>query len=374
MRFRSTKDSRKASENLLDELQTTLAHGTVAHRVESLRRVTDLFVAGAVDYSDEQVGLFDDVFQCLVDHIETAVKVLLAERLAPIDTAPPRTVRTLALDDAIEVAGPVLLKSERLDEATLIEIARSKSQAHLKAISLRRVLSDALTDVLVTRGNDDVVQSTVANPGAQLSESSLTQLVDRAARDDDLATCVGLRPDLPRHHYLKLVAKASSSVHRKLEAANPGQARDVASAVQEVTQRARAAAVTRQTEMARALVKSLFEDGRLNEHQVTAFAEQGKFDETNAGLAALAGVSVEIAETIMIESRTEGVMILARVAGLSWSSVRAIIAMREKLSGSPRTDMLSAREIYDALRGSTAQQVLRFHRMQQNAGSPAPAA
>ena len=374
MIFRSTKESRKASENLLVELQATLSHGTVARRVETLRQVTDLFIGGVIDYSDEQVALFDDVFQCLVDHIEVSARALLADRLAPIDSAPPRTIRTLALDDAIEVAGPVLSKSERLDEATLIEVARNKSQAHLKAISLRRVLSDALTDVLVSRGNDDVVQSTVGNPGAHFSEDGLTELVHRAERDDDLATCIGLRPDLPRHHYLKLVAKASLSVRRKLEAAHPDRAGDIASAVQEVTQRVRATAMSRQTEMARALVKSLFEDGRLNEHQVTAFAEQGKFDETNAGLAALAGVPVEMAENIMIESRTEGVMILARVASMSWSSVRAIIAMREKLSGAPPTDMLGARETYDALRSSTAQQVLRFHRMQQNAASPAPAA
>jgi uncharacterized protein (DUF2336 family) len=374
MIFRSTKESRKSSANLLDELQATLSHGTVARRVETLRQVTDLFIGGAIDYSDEQVSLFDDVFQCLVEHIEISARTLLADRLAPIHTAPPGTIRTLALDDAIEVAGPVLSKSERLDEATLIEIARSKSQAHLKAISLRRVLSDALTDVLVSRGNDDVVQSTVGNPGAHFSENGFTELVQRAERDDDLAACIGLRPDLPRHHYLKLVAKASLSVRRKLEAAHPDKVGDVASAVQEVTQRVRAAAITRQTEMARALVKSLFEDGRLNEHQVTSFAEQGKFDETNAGLAALAGVSVDIAENIMIESRNEGVMILARVAGMSWSSVRAIIAMREKLSGAPPTDMLGARETYDALRNSTAQQVLRFHRMQQNAPSPAPAA
>src|SRR6202021_3471545 len=52
------------SESLLDELQTTLAHGTVARRAETLRRVTDLFINGAVDYSSEQIDLFDDVFQC----------------------------------------------------------------------------------------------------------------------------------------------------------------------------------------------------------------------------------------------------------------------------------------------------------------------
>ncbi|MCK1544181.1 DUF2336 domain-containing protein [Bradyrhizobium sp. 179] len=359
--------SATSSENLLEELQAALSHGTVARRVETLRRVTDLFVGNAVDYSDDHVRVFDDVFQCLIEQIEVSARALLADRLAPIASAPPKIIRTLALDEVIEVSGPVLSKSERLDEATLIEIARSRGQAHLKAISLRRVLSEALTDVLVTRGNEDVVQSTVSNPGARLSEGSLTDLVNRAERDDDLATCIGLRPDLPRHHYLKLIAKASLSVRKKLEAAHPGLAEEVSSVVQEAAQRVRAAATTRQTEMARALVKSLHEDGRLNEFQVSTFAEQGKFDETNAGLAALAGVAIETAETIMIDSRTEGVMILAKVAGMSWSSMRAIIAMREKLSGGSQTDMLTLRDTYEALRSSTAQQVLRFYRMQQSA-------
>lgn len=189
----------------------------------------------------------------------------------------------------------------------------------------------------------------------------------RAERDDDLASCIGLRPDLPRHHYLKLVAKASLAVRRKLEAAHPEFADDVSSVVQEAAQQIRAASMTRQTERARALVKSLHEDGRLTELQVATFAEQGKFDETNAGLAALAGVAVETAETMMIESRIEGVMILAKVAAMQWSSVRAIIALREKLSGGSQTDMLTLRDAYEALRSSTAQQVLRFHRMQQGA-------
>jgi uncharacterized protein (DUF2336 family) len=359
--------SAKSSENLLEELQTALSHGTVAHRVETLRRVTDLFVGNALDYSDDHVRVFDDVFQCLIEQIETSARVLLADRLAPIAAAPPKIIRTLALDEVIEVSGPVLSKSERLDEATLIEIARTRGQAHLKAISLRRVLSEALTDVLVTRGDEDVVQSTVSNPGAQLSEGSLADLVIRAERDDDLASCIGLRPDLPRHHYLKLVAKASLAVRRKLEAAHPELADDVSSVVQEAAQRIRAASMTRQTETARALVKSLHEDGRLTELQVATFAEQGKFDETNAGLAALAGVAVETAETMMIESRIEGVMILAKVAAMQWSSVRAIIALREKLSGGSQTDMLTLRDAYEALRSSTEQQVLLFHRMQQGA-------
>src|SRR5216683_4144341 len=361
------------SENLLDELQTTLAHGTVARRVETLRRVTDLFVNGAVDYSDEQIALFDDVFQCLMHHIETSAKALLANRLAPIDTAPPLTIRALAFDDLIEVAAPVLSRSERLDDEALIETARNKSQAHLMAISTRRVLSDAVTDVLVLRGNDEVIQSTVNNPGAEFSARGFTRLVNRAEGDDELATCIGLRPTIPRHLYLKLLAKASVTVRARLEAAHPQQAADVPLAVREATERVRAApsAITRETAIAHALVKSLYEDGRLDEHQVAAFAEAGKFDEANAAIAALANVSVSTAENMMVESRAEGVMILAKVSGMSWPTVQAIINLRDDLSGTDRSDLAACKATYERLRSSTAQQVLRFHRMQQAASSAA---
>ncbi len=355
--------------NLLDELQSTLAHGTVARRVETLRRVTDLFINGAIDYSDEQIGLFDDVFQCLIDHIETSAKALLANRLAPVDTAPPLTIRALAFDDVIEVAGPVLSQSLRLDDKTLIENARSKSQAHLMAISTRRVLSGAVTDVLVQRGNDEVVQSTVNNPGAEFTESGFTRLVSRAEGDDKLTICIGMRPAMPRHLYLKMLAKASDTVRQRLEAANPQQAAQVPTAVREATRRARSATSTiaRNTAIAHALIKSLYEDGRLDEFQVASFAEAGKFDEANASIAAMANMPVAIAENMMIESRAEGVMILAKVAGLSWPTVKTIINMRDELAGGEPSDIAACKDTYERLRPSTAQQVLRFHRMQENA-------
>jgi uncharacterized protein (DUF2336 family) len=335
--------------------------------------VTDLFINGAVDYSDEQIELFDDVFQCLMRHIEASAKALLSNRLAPINTAPRQTIRALAFDDLIEIAAPVLSLSERLDDDALIETARTKSQAHLMAISTRRVLSGAVTDVLVQRGNDDVIQSAVNNPGAEFSERGFSRLINRAEADEDLATCIGLRPTMPRHLYLKLLAKASATVRARLEAANPQRARDIPTAVQEATRRARTmtAAITQETAIAHALVKSLYEDGRLDERQVEAFAEAGKFDEANAAIAALANVPLSVAENMMVETRAEGVMILAKVSGMSWSAVKAIINMRDDLSGGEPTDLGACKATYERLRPSTAQQVLRFHRMQQTASSVA---
>ena len=81
--------------------------------------------------------------------------------------------------------------------------------------------------------------------------------------------------------------------------------------------------------------------------------------------------AVAVAETMMVESRSEGVLILAKVSGMQWSTVKAIINMRDDLSGMDRADLEACRQTYERLRTSTAQQVLRFHRMQQTA---APAA
>src|SRR5664279_2234744 len=125
--------------------------------------------------------------------------------------------------------------------------------------------------------------------------------------------------------------------------------------------------------IAHALDKSPYEGGRVGEFQVAAFAEAGKFDEANAAIAALAKVPVSIAENMMVETRAEGVMILAKVSGMSWSTVKAIINMRDDLSGMDRADLQACKATYERLRPSTAQQVLRFHRMQTTA-EPEPAA
>ena len=145
------------SATLLGELQDALRNGNVARRVETLRRVTDLFILSADNYSDDQIDIFDDVFHYLIKHIEASAKALLANRLAPIPKAPPQLMYTLAFDDLIEVAAPMLTQSERLTDDMLIASAQSKSQAHLLAISGRRSLSGAVTDVLIEHGNMSAV-------------------------------------------------------------------------------------------------------------------------------------------------------------------------------------------------------------------------
>ena len=61
-------------QTLIDELEAVIVDRNIGSRVEVLRRVTDLFVAGSGHYSDEQRALFDDVMGRLVDEIESSAR------------------------------------------------------------------------------------------------------------------------------------------------------------------------------------------------------------------------------------------------------------------------------------------------------------
>ncbi len=219
---------------LIDELEAALSSGTNARRIEMLTRVTDLFVGGATRYSEEQIGIFDDVMVRLMSGIETKARSKLSYRLAPIANAPSNVIYMLAFDDDIEVAQPILRASKRLQEPALLANASTKSQQHLFAISQRSSLSEAVTDVLVERGDRDVVHSVVKNVGARFSDAGFRMLVKHSEGDDDLATTVGMRSDIPRPHFLVLLEKASSALRSRLAAENPQASSAIEGVVAEV--------------------------------------------------------------------------------------------------------------------------------------------
>src|SRR5262245_5831103 len=176
-----------ASASPIPELEDVIQTGSPERRVDALKRITAFFLSGASRFNEDHVRLFDDVFGCLIAEIEAKARAELAHRLAPVGNAPAEVVRRLAQDDDIAVAGPVLQQSRRLDQADLIDIAETKSQAHLLAISGRPGIAEPVTDVLIRRGNPDVMRTVADNRAARLSEDGFTALVEQAETDGLLA-------------------------------------------------------------------------------------------------------------------------------------------------------------------------------------------
>src|ERR1700751_4243957 len=220
-------------KSYLEDLDDAISRGTAESRERALWHATDLLIAGR--YSDEEVFTFGKVIGRLADEIEVEVRAQLSERLSGVDQAPIDVVHKLAFDDAIAVARPMLENSTQLDDAMLIANARSKSQAHMMAISKRASLGESVTDVLVARGNRAVVNSVAANAGAKFSGSSLLHMVKRAEGDSILAEQLGLRKDIPRHLFQQLIAKASDDVRKRLEGERPEMCEQIGSSVVDVT-------------------------------------------------------------------------------------------------------------------------------------------
>lgn len=358
--------------SLLVEIEATFATGTADRQAEILRRVTDLFLAGAKQYSDEQADLFDGVILRLAEKIETKARAELAKRLAPDPNAPAATMRRLARDAAIEVAGPVLSLSPRLTDDDLVEIAEDHGQRgregdgqdRLLAISKRPALSENVSDVLVARGNRDVVLSVSQNQGARFSDAGYSRLVELTIDDEVLAICVGMRRDIPPRHFQTLILKASKLVFERLAASNPAAVAEVQRVLTGITGQGVAAAAAFAGEgLSEHSFGNILKSGKSADNAVQELAARGNFTETIAALSSLAHTPKEFVESVMSDRRggNDFVLLLAKAAGLSWPTAKQICIMRRGPGGLPPLAIEAARRSFTTLKSETAQRVISFY-------------
>ena len=200
----------------IPELDDLIERGSPGKRATTLARMTAFFLDGASRFNDDHVRLFDVVFSRLIGEIESTARTELSRRLAPVGKAPIETVRRLAHDDDIAVAGPLLERADRLSDADLADIAASKGQAHLLAICARNRIAPPVTDVLLRRGDREVVHRLAENRGARLSDEGFCTLIERAKTDGVLAEKVLLRSDVPPRLFHDLLLTAADAVQRRL--------------------------------------------------------------------------------------------------------------------------------------------------------------
>ena len=356
-----------APASLLPELEDVVQHGSAEKRAETLRRITSLFLDGAPNFNDDHIALFDDVMGCLIEEIEAKVLAELSHRLAPVAHPPAGVVRALAGNDDIAVAAP-LLREGRLPDPDLLHIAETKGQAHLLALSARKGISEALSDILIARGDREVSRAIAKNAEARLSENAFSTLVKRAEQDNILAERVGLRTDIPPRLFRQLLMQASEVVQTRLLAqARPETQAEIRRILQKVTDEVGAAAAPRNYTAALATVRALHKERKLTEADIADYAKTGRYEETIAALATMCSVPVEVVDRLMSGERADPVLILARAAGFGWPTVEAIINARPGTSPSPQV-LDAARENFDRLTAATAQRVVRFWQVRQGTG------
>lgn len=356
-----------AQQSLLDELEEAVQSGSREKRVDTLRRITDLFLMAPAQLSNEQIGVFDDVLAHLVERVENRARAELANRLAPIAQAPTDVIRRLASDDEISVAGPVLTQSPRLSSSDLVTIAQHKGQAHLLAIANRSTLEQNVTDVLVNRGNRDVMHTLAGNVGAAFSDDGYSTLVRRSEGDESLVEKLGRRIDIPLQFFRDLLLRATEAVRAKLLAsAGPDRQDEIRKILAGISNDIeRESPVVRSFEDAQRLVALLKETGRLNEAEIHNFAKQEKYEEAISGLAALCSVPVDLIERLAQSGRTDALLVPSKAAGLGWPTVKLLLELCGKRQALAKHDIELAATEFNKLSAPTAARVLRFWQVRQ---------
>jgi uncharacterized protein (DUF2336 family) len=300
--------------SLAEELEAVVASGSAARRGDILSRVTDLFIYDAARYSLDQVRLFGDVMARLARGMGNEARARLAERLAPIGSAPINIVQMLAFDDDANVAGPVLVQSERLLERDLLLIAGSKGQDHVLALAHRERLSQRVTDVLIARGDHAVLGILIRNRGARFSAAGWRRLHERTRTDAALTAELARRSE----------EAAEEHSHSGSEA------------------------------------------------EVYRHARDGKLEETAAALADLSAIPSDAVERALLNQRTDVVLVIAKAIGLSSITTEALVRLRAADRGMSAEDVGQALAKFSRLPRDSARRVLNFFRIRLEKGS-APA-
>lgn len=187
--------SRVPTSSLIDLIDLAKEPSS-SRRRDLLRQVTGIFMSHPEEINGTEMELYDTVMSQLSADMETMVRAEISTTISQVRNAPMGLLRRLASDD-IAVAEPILTRSKALSENDLMHIVRTQGQDHLRAVSKREEVSESVSGVIVTRGDDDTLHSLLSNDGARLSRASNEEAIQRAQANPALHEVVVNRRDMP---------------------------------------------------------------------------------------------------------------------------------------------------------------------------------
>ncbi|MGH2928116.1 MAG: DUF2336 domain-containing protein, partial [Solirubrobacteraceae bacterium] len=277
-------------------------------------------------------------------------------------------VRGLAADPAIAVARPVLEGSSLLTEEDLLSVAGRHGQEHLMAISRRPSVPEAVSDVIVERGDDATLGVLLGNEGAELSRRAHEAAVDRAGLNPALHEAVVNRRNLPvdllNEMYFAVEAKLRTKIMERNAEVDPATL-EAALAAGRNRMATRDGALPDDYEVAVRDVRSLVERQALTPKALASMLRNRESTRFMVALAELAGIDFQTSRVILERRELDALAVVCKAADFERSlflTFAVLVLDREDDA------MGRAREygdLYAELPRESAQRTLRFWRMRR---------
>ncbi|CAN7261474.1 DUF2336 domain-containing protein [Brevundimonas sp. LjRoot202] len=337
-----------------------------------LRELTDHFFGGT-SRSAEEDALYDAVLVKLADDMESAVRAELAARFANAPDAPHTLIRRLANDEAA-VAGAVLAASPVLTDEDLLGVVRRHGQDHLRAVSARPSVSEAVSDVIVERGDDETLGTLLRNDGARLSRKASEAAVERAkvnpALHEATVSRASLPPDLLNDMYFVVEARLRTRILEQNASMDPALLESALAAG-----RARIAtddgALPSDYAECSAYVEELRAASQLTPQMLARFLRSG--DRTGGrtafliALAQLADIDFHTARQIVERRELDALAVVCKAADLDRALFLTYAVVLLNDDGDAMAKAHAYARMYAELSREAALRTLRFWRMRRGA-------
>ena len=335
-----------------------------------LREVTDMFFVNPDQRGGGELALFDDVLSQLAGEMETAVRAELAGRMADASSPPMRLVRGLAGDEKPDVALPILERSKALTDADLMYVAANRGQGHLKAISRRRSVSEAVSEAIVERADDETLNVLLRNEGAELSRQAHETVVGRAEVNPALHAAVVSRSSLPVDLLNEMYFVVESQLRAKIlerNAATDPAVLEAALAAGRKRLATKDGALPADYEAAEREVRSLVARKALTPKALASMLRGRETTKFMVALAELADIDFHTARLILERRELDALAIVCKAADFDRSLFLtfAVLILDRDADAMGRAKEYG--ELYAALPRDAAQRTLRFWRMRRQA-------
>ncbi len=337
-----------------------------------LRELTDHFFGAATRTATED-ELYGSVLSDLAADMEAAVRRELSARFAVRTDAPRALIRRLANDQA-DIASVVLRVSSVLTEDDLLGVVNAHGQDHLRAVSERSTVSEAVSDVIVERGDDETLGFLLRNDGAQLSRSASEAAVERAKVNPALHAATversSLPPDLLNEMYFVVEARLRQQILEQNASMDPALLESALTAGRTRVATEDGALPADYSECL-AYVDELKAANQLTPTMLARFLRSGSRTSFLIALAQLSDVDFHTASQIVERKELDALAVICKAADLDralfLTFAVVIIGSEENAMGKAH----SYAKLYANLQRDAAMRTLRFWRMRRSSGAAA---
>jgi uncharacterized protein (DUF2336 family) len=338
----------------LEDLFSLARDKSTQGRQALFENMRDMFLDGGTSVSDREKALMGEILRRLVHDVEIKLRKSLAEKLSKRDDTPHDLILELA-NDEIEVAHPILIESNVLQDADLVETIKHRTMEHQLAISMRKNISEEVSEALVETGDEDVIASLLNNHGAKVSRHVMDYLVSESKRVDAYQNPLVRRPDLPPELAERMSWWVSAALREHIAERFKLDLGELDDVIETVTseQFGSGQEVVAPSTKADDLVERLSDLGELDAHFLVKALRQGEISLFESAFCKLTGLKLKLLRRILFEPGGEALVILCRAIDIGSDTFAELFELSRKAKDREEEITREQRERLEALYAKT---------------------